>query len=228
MTVNLRLSLTVFKIGFLVESASGFFALLTGANHLPFHGYLILLSPVFSAIGILMLYVGRHELGEVHSQRVRYASAAFGINLVAIVLAAVPIAYLTYTGAAATDPTWELVFGASVAIIFGITFVTYALVAAHLVGRLGEIAMGLGLAWSLIVSAFIGLALSPQLRPLVQSIAARSPAIGSVTTPITLFDGLLGFSYLAFFVAFADAHWRVARGLAPDGTPRPARPSTPS
>jgi hypothetical protein len=226
-TVNLRLALTVFKIGFLAESASGFFALLTGASHLPFHGYLLLLSPVFSAVGILLLYVGRHEWNEVHARRVRFVGAAFAVNLIAIGLAAVPIAYLTLTGAAATSPTWEVVFGASVAVVFGITFVTYALVAAHLVGRSGEIAMGLGLAWSLVVSAFIGIALSPQLRPLVQSIAARSPALGTVTSPIALFDGLLGFSYLAFFAAFADAHYRVAKGLEPTGAPVAARPATP-
>jgi hypothetical protein len=227
-TVNLRLSLTVFKIGFLAEGVSGLFALFTGASRLPFHGYLILLSPVFSAVGILLLYVGRHEWNELHLARVRYAGAAFGVNLVAIVLAAVPIAYLTFTGAASTDATWEIVFGASVAIVFGVTFVTYALVAAHLVGRLGEIAMGVGLAWALLVSGLIGLALSPELRPLVQSIAARSPAIGSITSPITLFDGLLGFSYLAFFVAFADAHYRVAKGLDPTGAPTPPKRPPPT
>jgi hypothetical protein len=223
MPVNLRLSLTVFKIGFLVESASGFAALLTGANHLPFHGYLILLSPVISGVGILFLYVGRHEWNELHLTRVRFAGTAFALNLVAIVLAAVPIAYLTITGAASSSRVWEIVFGTSIALIFGITFVTYALVAAHLVGRVGEIAMGVGLAWSLIISALIGIALSPQLRPLAQSIAARSPALGSVTSPITLFDGLLGFSYLAFFVAFADAHYRVAKGLDPAGAPVAAK-----
>lgn len=216
LTVNLRLSLTVFKIGFAVESASGFAALAAGASALPFHGSLILLSPVFSAFGILFLWVGRHEWNEVHRRRVGHANLAFGVSLLAIALAAAPVAYLSAIGGA-SPPGWLAVeFGAAVAVLFAVTFVTYALVAAHLVGRLGEIAMGLGLAWAVFISGLIGLALSPQLAPLVRTIAARSPAVEAIAQPITLLDALLAFSYLAFLVAFADAHYRVARGRAPE------------
>ncbi|HYA58357.1 MAG TPA: hypothetical protein VEH57_07885 [Thermoplasmata archaeon] len=213
MTVNLRISLTVFKIGFLVESASGFVALFGSSSQLPLHGYLILLSPVFSAVGILFLWVGRHEWNELHRTRVRYASVAFEVNVVAIALAAAPIAYLSVTGGP-TPPEWvQLEFGAAAALIFGLTFVTYALVAAHLVGRVGEVAMGVGLAWSILISALIGIVLSPQLHPIVRTIVARSTAVTSIAQPITLLDALLAFSYLAFFIAFVDAHYRVAKGI---------------
>ena len=97
--------------------------------------------------------------------------------------------------------------------------VTYALVASHLVGRSGEVAMGLGLAWAVIVSGLIGAALAPNLHPIVTAIAGRSTGIAATTHPITLLDSLLAFSYLAFFFAFVDAHYRVAKGLTPDGTP---------
>lgn len=188
---------------------------MAGASALPFHGYLILLSPVFSAFGILFLWVGRHEWNEVHRQRVGHANLAFGVSLLATVLAAAPVAYLTAVGGP-TPPSWlAFEFGVAVAIVFGVTFVTYALVAAHLVGRLGEVAMAAGLGWAILISGLIGLALTPQLEPIVRSIVARSTAIASIAEPITLLDALLGFSYLAFFVAFADAHWRVARGLEP-------------
>lgn len=208
------MSLTIFKIGFLVESAGGFAALFSNSSELPFHGYLLLLGPAFSAFGILFLWVGRHEWNELHRRRVRVAHIAFVLSLVAIVAAAAPIAYFAGVGGS-NPPDWVgLEFGVAIALVFAMTFVTYALVAAHLVGRLGEVAMGVGLVWALVLSALIGLTLSPQLGPIVRSVAARSPAFASIARPITLFDALLGFSYLAFFVAFAEAHYRVAQGLA--------------
>ena len=213
MPPNLRLSLTVFKIGFAAESASGFAALVSNSSQLPFHGLLILLGPAFTACGILFLWLGRHEWNELHRTRIRYANAAFALSLVAIALAAAPIAYLALMGGA-SPPGWLVVeFGASIALVFGITFVTYALVAAHLVGRVGKIAMALGLGWAVLISAAIGLALSPQLSSIVRTITDRSISIGAIVNPIALLDSLLAFSYLGFFVAFVDAHYRVARGL---------------
>ncbi|HEV2316742.1 MAG TPA: hypothetical protein VGV89_04115 [Thermoplasmata archaeon] len=218
MTVNLRLSLTVFKVGFAAESASGFVALATGAAQLPLHGYLLALTPAFSAIGLLFLWVGRHEWNELHRTRVGHANLAFALSILATALAAAPVAYLAAVGST-SDPGWLRVeFGAAVAVVFAVTFITYALVAAHLVGRLGEIAMAVGLAWAAIISGLIGLALSPQLHPIVRAIASRTPSVGGVVQPIGLLDSLLGFSYLTFLGAFADAHRRVARGIGPEAS----------
>ena len=91
MTVNLRLSLTVFKVGFGVESLSGFVALASGSEMLPFHGYLLLLSPIFSAFGIVFLWIGRHEWHELHRARVGHANLAFAVSLIATAMAAAPI-----------------------------------------------------------------------------------------------------------------------------------------
>ena len=219
MTVNLRLSLTVFMVGFAAESASGFVALGSSSTQLPFHGVLILLSPAFTVLGLLFLWIGRREWNEVHRTRVGHANLAFAISLIATAAAGVPIAYLTVVGSP-TPPGWlSLEFGAAVAIVFAITFVTYALVAAHLVGRSGEIAMGLGLAWAAGISVLIGLALSSQLRSIAGAVTDRSFAIGPILDPITLLDALLAFSYLAFFLAFTDAHYRVARGIGVSPSP---------
>ena len=213
MTVNLRLSLTIFKVGFAAESASGFVALASHSQALPFHGVLVLLGPAFTALGLLFLYLGRHEWNELHRTRVRYANAAFGVSLAAIALAAAPIAYLSLAGSG-NSPGWLAAeFGIAVALVFAVTFVTYALLAAHLVGRSGEIAMGIGLGWAVLVSGAIGLAVSGQLGPIVRAVTARSASIGPIVDPITLLDALLAFSYLAFLLAFVDAHYRVARGL---------------
>lgn len=219
MTVNLRLSLTVFKLGFAVESAGGFVALASGSGQLPFHGALLLLTPLFSAFGILFLWVGRREWNELHRTRVGHTNLAFSVSLIAIALAAAPVAILAAYGGP-TPPGWLPVeFGVAVALVFAVTFVTYALVASHLVGPVGRIAMALGLGWAILISAAIGLALAPQLGPLVQTVVARSTNLGPITQPIFLLDALLALSYLAFFVAFADAHYRVVKGLGRDGPP---------
>jgi len=218
LAINLRLSLTVFKLGFAVECASGFVAFASKTGQLPFHGDVILLGPAFTALGILFLYLGRHEWNELHRTRVRYANAAFAASLIALALAAAPVVYLTVAGASSTPGWLAAEFGIAVALVFAVTFVTYALVAAHLVGRLGELAMALGLAWAAIVSGAIGLAVSGQLTRIAQAIGARSTAVGPIVAPITLLDSLLAFSYLAFFLAFVDAHYRVARGLTPAPT----------
>jgi uncharacterized membrane protein YidH (DUF202 family) len=213
MTINLRLSLTIFKIGFAAESASGFVALAGGAAQLPFHGYLVLLGPVFTALGILFLWVGRHEWNELHHSRVRHASLVFFGSLAAIALVVAPIAYLALTSPANFTGWLGLEFGLAIALVFGLTFVTYALVAAHLVGPLGRVAMAVGLAWSILVSAFLGLDLSPVLPPIARAILVRAPGSVALPGPVILLDALFAFSYLAFLIAFSDAHYRVARGL---------------
>jgi hypothetical protein len=205
--------LTVFKVGFAAESASGFAALLSPSPALPFHGLLVVLSPAFTALGVLLLWIGRHEWNELHRTRVGHANLAFAVSLVATAMAAAPIAYLAAVGNRSPAGWLGIEFGAAVALVFATTFVTYALVAAHLVGRLGEIAMGLGLGWAALISSVIGLVLSAQVAPIAQMITQRSIALGPIVDPITLLDALLAFSYLAFFLAFADAHYRVARGI---------------
>ncbi len=179
----------------------------------------MLLSPAFSGLGLLFLWLGRREWTATHRARIGHANLAFSLSLIAIALAAAPLAYLTVTGASGPTGWLRIEFGASVALVFGVTFVTYALIAAHLVGRWGEVAMAAGLAWAALISTLIGVVLSPQLSPLAKAIAARSAAVGSVTDPITHLDALLAFSYVAFFLAFVDAHYRVAKRLTPEGDP---------
>ena len=220
MTVNLRLSLTIFKIGFAAEAVGGLVALEAGTSALPFHGLLLYLTPVFSFLGIVFLWIGRHEWNELHRLRVHHANLAFGVTLIAIGLAALPVALLVATGGAAPAGL-KLEFGVAVALIFALTFITYALVAANLVGPVGRVAIGIGLGWAALVSGAIGLVLVPQLDPLVRTVLARSTNLAPITHPILVPDALLAFSYLAFFVAFVDAHYRVVKGIGRTGASPP-------
>jgi len=105
MTVNLRLSLTVFKVGFAAESAGGFVALFSGSSKLPFNGLLLLLNPAFTALGILFLWIGRHEWNELHRTRVGHTNLAFAVSLVATVFAVAPIGILSFYGGG-NPPSW--------------------------------------------------------------------------------------------------------------------------
>lgn len=211
---GLRTSLAIFQIGFALESFAGFVALSRPGSGLPYHSLILLLSPFFSVLGILWLWIGRSEWNDVHRQRVRSANVAFGASLLAAILAAAIVGYLSYLGPAA-PPAWaSLAFGTAIASLLALTFVTYVLVASHLVGPIGGVAMAFGLVWALLLSALIGLALSPQLQTIVQDVSSRNLAVGPVFAPVTLLAALFAFSYLAFFVAFADAYVRVGRGRA--------------
>ena len=216
MVVRLRTSLAIFQLGFALESIGGFVVLSGAATMLPFHGLVFLLSPAFSALGIVWLWIGRHEWNELHVRRVGHASLAFQSSLLAAGLAIGVVLLLAATGP--TDPPYwtRLLFGAAVAAVLALTFLTYVLVASHLVGRWGGLAMALGVGWALLLSGLIGLALVPELPPIVRSVVLKSPAVAPVLQPLTALAALFAFSYLAFFLAFTDAHWRVVQGLDPE------------
>ncbi|MCI4324738.1 MAG: hypothetical protein L3K00_02475 [Thermoplasmata archaeon] len=215
MPTNLRLSLAIFQVGFAVECASGFVALVTHAAQLPFQGLLLLVTPAFTACGILFLWIGRHEWNELHRTRVRYTNLAFAASLAAVALAVAPLAYLA-TNRSYSPPEWlSLEFGIAAALVIGVTFLTYGLVAAHLVGRTGTVAMALALGWAAVLTVAIGAAIAPQLAPIARAVTGSTASLGPTLSPITMLDALLAFSYLGFFLAFVDAHFRVARGLDP-------------
>jgi|SRR5579871_840490 len=225
-TTNLRTALAIFQAGFLLESVSGFAALIVGVAALPFHGAILLVGPAFSGAGVLFLWIGRHEWNETHAQRVGHATLAFAVTLVALLLAALPVAILTAEGSSA-PPAWAAwEFGAAVALVIGASFLTYGLVAAHLVGRTGRVGLAASLLWAWIVAAVLGLLLAPQLGTIVHLIQARSGPYDSVTRPLGPLEALLAISYLAFFVLFSEAHYRVARGRPVEGSG--AGPVTPT
>ncbi len=214
MPSRLRTSLAIFEVGFALESLAGFIVLLGGGTAFPDRALIVFLSPLFSFLGLLWLWIGRSEWNEAHSRRVGHVNAAFGLSLFAAVLAAGLVVWLAQMGVT-TPPGWAgLAFGTAVGSVLALTFLTYVLVASHLVGPVGEISMAFGLLWALLLSILIGAALIPELTPLVADVASHNPAIGPILAPITLLASLFALSYLAFLVAFADAYGRVGRGPA--------------
>lgn len=190
--------------------------MLSVSTPLPSAAELPFVSLAFSGLGLLFLIVGRREWNDLHLARVRYATVVFVATLAAVGAAVVPVALLVATGT--TDPSSAVrsAFGGAVAAAFALGFATYAIAVTHLVGRPGEIAIGLGIGWAVVVSVEVGAVLARALGQLVAAAAVRSLGVSNALAPVREWDALLAFSYLAFFYAFTEAHHRVRLAPRPD------------
>ncbi|MCI4350743.1 MAG: hypothetical protein L3K15_04450 [Thermoplasmata archaeon] len=221
MTVNLRLSLTIFSIGFAVEGIGSLYSFLAAGTVLPAGGFLLYLNPVFTVIGLLFLWLGRHEWGALHRTRVGHAHRSFFLALAFLVLAIVPIAVYAYFEPTSTPPNWvELEFGASIAATFLFSYVTYALIAVHLLGPGGKIAVALALLWAAVISILLGLAVSGLFPTYILVVRTGAVSPSGLAGPITSDLSWLFVSYFLFLVAFVDAHRRIVRrGTPPNRAP---------
>lgn len=219
MTVNLRLSLAVFSIGFAIQVAGDVYALAVTGTSLGNRGYLLALGPAFTLLGLLFLWVGRHEWNELHRRRVRHAHLAFLASVLFLVLAIVPLVWAVLL-ASTSLPAWaHLLFAIGIAGTFFLTFLTYALVVFHLIGPPAKIAVLFGLVWSAGIAILIGLALDAHLSRIVGAILQRSLAFGSILSPISILEAYLVVTYLILLAAFVHAHRRIARGAPTDDAP---------
>jgi hypothetical protein len=216
MTLNLRLGLTIFLIGFAVESAGGFATLFSGSGSLPLHGYLPIVSLGSTTVGFVFLFIGRREWNDLHRARLHFAGVLFAASLATVGAAAAPVIYLVYAGSTPVQAVLGAEFGLAIAASVALTFATYTLVAAHLVGRVGEVAIGLGVGWAVVVAVEIGDALAPRLGGIARAAAAHPFTLPPELLSVGGWEAWLAFSYLAFFLAFLDAHYQVARGIGAD------------
>jgi hypothetical protein len=223
MTVNLRLSLTVFSIGFAVEGAGSLYSFLASGTLLPAGGFLIYLNPVFTVIGLVFLWLGRHEWGVLHRRRVGHAHTSFFLAVLFLLLAIVPIAVYTYLEPTTSAPNWvTLEFGAAVAATFLFSYVTYALIAVHLLGTGGRIAVAAALGWAALISALLGLAVAGLFPTYIKVFRSGAVSTSGLEGPLTSEFSLLFVSYFLFLLAFIDAHRRIVR----QGTPPGAAPAS--
>ncbi len=109
-----------------------------------------------------------------------------------------------------------MLFGASVAsLVFG-TFVTYVLIVFHLAPRPSQFALLASIAWALLVSAFIGIALAADLPTVMTLISSRAFTVPRFVGPVDTLASYLFVSYFLLFAAYLDAHRTVARGPSPE------------
>jgi hypothetical protein len=220
MTTNLRVSLTIFSIGFAIDGGGDLYSLLSHGSFHPGVNLLFFLPVVMTLAGLLFVWIGRHEWSELHRDRVRQAHIVFGLSLLGAVIAGAILALLVLRPSIGV-PFWAKdLFGAAVSSLVLGTFVTYVYLVYHLVGLPSRGVLAASALWSLLVAGLIGQTMANNLSTIVSAIVERKPSIPGFLSPIDAFASYLFVSYFLLFAAYADAHRKVAAG-PPPGTPRP-------
>jgi hypothetical protein len=225
MPLNLRLSLTIFSIGFAVEGSGDAYRLFTGTFLIGQGQVLFYVSAISTALGFLFLWLGRHEWNELHRQRVGAATwALVGVIVVGILAAAPPAYYAWQTPG--TAPAWvNWTTGAGVAAALFLTFVVYQIIVSHLVARAGRAVLAIAVLAVLFVSIWFGLTVATNLPILLANLPTGSggsiAGITGLVPPILAPLSWLAIPYFLFLAVYIDAHRRAAAGT-------PAPPSTPA
>jgi len=215
MSLTLRVSLTIFSIGFAIEGSGELYSVLTGGRFRPGVNLLFLLPVVMTVAGLLFVWIGRHEWGELHRDRVRQAHIVFGLSVLGAAVAGAVLAVLVFWPSLGV-PAWaEVLFGASAASLVLGTFVTYVYLVFHLVGPASRGILAASILWSLAVSALIGLTVAVNLAPIVGLVQHRQPVIPGFVSPLDSLSSYLFLSYFLLLAAYVDAHRRVASGARP-------------
>ncbi len=215
MPPNLRLSLTIFSAGFGIETVVDAERVLPGNMTLVPSGVLFLVGSLATVLGLLFLWVGRHEWNELHRARVRHAHVSFALVLALGVAGAGPPSYYAVV-AGATPPSWlGSEVGIAIAGAIFVTFVMYALIAYHLVGSRAKAILAVAVLASIPVAGWVGLSVAANLGTYLAAARTSPSSIVTLVEPIVSLFSYLFLSYLLLFVAFVDAHRRVARGLGP-------------
>jgi hypothetical protein len=221
-TTNLRICLTILSVGFAVEGISELYSLAApSANHAGL-SVLFLLPTVMTVVGVLFVWVGRHEWGELHRRRTGQATAIFTGSVVGGVIAGAVVALLAVDPSLGI-PSWaKFVFGAGVASLLLGTFVTYAYLVFHLVGGPSKAALTVAVLWSFVISVPITLILAGDLPTLLHQVESRTPSVPAFLSPVDSLISYLFLSYFLLFAAYVEAHIVVARGPPPQrGRPAP-------
>lgn len=227
MTTNLRISLTILSIGFAIEGAGNVYSLVSGGRFRPGVNLLFVLPVVMTLVGLLFVWIGRHEWNELHRTRVRQAHLVFGLSVLGGAVAGAVLGLLVLEPSLGV-PAWaKWVFGGAAGSLVLGTFVTYVYLVFHIVGRPSQAVLVASIAWSLLVAGLVGAALAAHLSNIVTLILARQPSVPGFITPVDALTSYLFVSYFLLLAAYLDAHRKVAAGppVRPADEIRPANPS---
>jgi uncharacterized membrane protein YidH (DUF202 family) len=230
MAPNLRLSLSIFTIGFLIEAGVNGYDILTGSSSGRTGEILFILGALATVVGVTFLTIGRHEWNELHKQRVHHAHLTFLLTVLLALAAAGPVAYYAYMASLAI-PSWlAYEVGAAVAGSLFFSFVLYAIIVHHLLGTAGRVILGLALVAAIPVVGVVGYHIAGGLPMYLITVRSSPAKLVALIEPVAAYLSYMFLAYGLFAVAFIDAHRRVAKGLLPptvdEATPSvPARPS---
>ncbi|HLY77408.1 MAG TPA: hypothetical protein VKT21_05945 [Thermoplasmata archaeon] len=228
MPPNLRLSLTIFTLGFLIEAGVNAYDVITGSAGRRSE-ILFIVGAVASLLGILFLTLGRHEWNELHRNRVHHAHLTLLVTVLLALAAAGPVGYYAYIPSLAI-PSWlAYEVGAAVAGSLFFSFILYAVIVYHLLGRAGQTIIVLALVAAIPVVGIVGYHIASDLATYLLTVRSSPSKLVALIEPIASYLSYMFLAYSLFAIAFLDAHRRVARGLegvSADGTPPvvPPRP----
>jgi uncharacterized membrane protein YidH (DUF202 family) len=226
---NLRLSLAIFTVGFLIEAGVNAYDILTGSSKGSTGEVLFIIGLLATLLGITFLTLGRHEWNELHRTRVHHAHLTFLVTVLLAVAAAGPVAYYAYMISLAI-PSWlAYEVGAAVAGSLFFSFVLYAIIVYHLLGRAGRTILVLALVAAVPVVGVVGYHIAGGLPTYLVTVRSSPAKLAALIEPVASYLSYMFLAYSLFAIAYLDAHRRVATGLEPsttDGTPPvvPARP----
>jgi hypothetical protein len=225
-TTNLRIALTILSLGFAVEGASEAYSVVSSGSFRP-GTTLVFLVPVLATVaGLVFVWIGRHEWNATHRDRVRQAHVVFALSLLGAVVAAGVLAGL-YLDPSLGTPGWaQVAFGAAAAsLVFG-TFVTYAVLIFHLVGRPSKAVLLASIGWAFLVSVFVGETLGGDLGVILGLVRHRTLATPGFLAPVDTLASYLFVSYFLLLAAYVEAHRAVAQGRPAVGAPAGRAPGS--
>jgi uncharacterized membrane protein YidH (DUF202 family) len=222
MPPNLRLSLTIFTVGFALEAGEDAYHLLPGATTVVSGTALFLIGAVTTLLGLIFLTLGRHEWNELHHARVRHAHLTFLVVVLLAAAAAIPTAFYAYEPNLAI-PAWiTYEIAAAIAASLFFTFILYAIIVYHLLGTAGRGLLVAALVAAVPVVAIVGYYIAGDIPSYLATVRSSPTKLTSLIEPVLSYLSYMFIAYALFAVAFIDAHRRVARGLEPptaEGSP---------
>jgi len=213
MTVNLRIALLVFLVGFAVEAVGSFYQWVTHAAALPFGGALLYLPILFTLVGLVFLTIGRHEWDELHRRRVAHARRLFVLAILLGGAAAVALAYYVDVAPTAQQPATLAPFVAiTAAAAYFTSYLLYAVMAAHLLRPVVWVVLGGAMLWAGYVAYELARTVNDQFPTYLSALRAHTASVAALTAPLDDALSTMFVTYLLLVIAFADAHRRVAQG----------------
>lgn len=213
MAPNLRLSLSIFTIGFLIEAGEDVYSLMFHASKQLAGETLFVVGVVATVVGMIFLTIGRHEWNELHRTRVGHAHATFLTVVLLGAAAAGPLAYYGYNPSV-TIPSWiSYEAGAAIAASLFFSFILYAVIVYHLLSPGGRATLAVALAAAVPVAGVVGFFVARDIPTYLATVRASPTKLTTLVEPVVSYLSYMFLAYALFAVAFMDAHRRVAQGL---------------
>jgi hypothetical protein len=215
MRVTPRAAIAILAVGLSVEALVSLYLNWGRAWALPLSGVILAIGPILTVAGLLALWVGRSELKGTSGDTFHSADAAFGFSILALLVAGGFVGWYVYQGSSVVSTPALVGFGIAASASIFLTFATFALIAYPLTREWGRALIGVGLAWALFISTWIGFVLARELPQVVQTIESGSMSVLPLVSPVTAVEVFLWPTYLLFLVAYLDVIHRLGAGNWP-------------